>query len=225
MLLLVPTVREARSLFDGGAAPRCEVPEELRIGGRAVRAALVGFGPAAAGALAALALAGARPERAVLVGIGGTLDPARLPVGRLCAGTRVVFADLGVLRGGAWRGPAALGIEQAPARPPYGAVVEELELAAPPGSPDVLPGPLLTVARASGSLEEAEVRRTAWPDALVEDMESFAVALAASRLGVPLEVVRAVSNRAGEPDRARWDVEGALAALRGWLVARLARQP
>jgi futalosine hydrolase len=47
----------------------------------------------------------------------------------------------------------------------------------------------------------------------VEAMEGFAVLRAAERAGVPAVEVRAISNALGEPDRSRWDLDGALTAL------------
>ncbi len=219
MLLLVPTAREARALFDEGRSPRSEDPEGLEVGGRPVRAALCGFGPAAAGALSALALARERPRTCLLLGLVGTYDTRRLPVGALMAASTLSFVDLGVERGGAWLGPRELGIEQAPPAAGRVAITDELEAVPPPHAEGLVSGRLLTVARASGSPEEAEARREAAPGALGEDMEGFAVALAAARLGIACAMVRAASNLAGEPDRARWDVPGALGALRAWLLA------
>jgi hypothetical protein len=48
---------------------------------------------------------------------------------------------------------------------------------------------------------------------LVEAMEGFGVLRAAEQAGVPAVEVRAISNALGEEDRARWDIDGALAAL------------
>ena len=47
----------------------------------------------------------------------------------------------------------------------------------------------------------------------VEAMEGFGVLRAAARAGVPALELRAVSNAVGEPDRARWRIDDALAAL------------
>lgn len=219
MLLLVPTAREARALFDDARSPRAEDPEDLEVGGRPVRAALCGFGPAAAGALSALALARERPRGCLLLGLVGSYDTRRLPVGALMAATQVSFPDLGVQRGGVWLGPRELGLEQAPPAAGRVAITDELEAVPPPHAEGLVSGRLLTVARASGSPQEAAARRGAAPGALGEDMEGFAVALAASRLGIACSIVRAASNLAGDSDRARWDLQGALGALRAWLLA------
>jgi futalosine hydrolase len=44
-------------------------------------------------------------------------------------------------------------------------------------------------------------------------MEGFGVLRAAERAGVPAVELRAISNALGEPDRSRWDLDGALEAL------------
>ena len=43
-------------------------------------------------------------------------------------------------------------------------------------------------------------------------MEGFAVALACRLAGVPLLIVRGISNTAGDRDTIRWQIEAALAA-------------
>ena len=48
----------------------------------------------------------------------------------------------------------------------------------------------------------------------VESMEGFAVLRAAALAGVPAIEVRAVSNEIEEPDRARWRLDEAFAAVR-----------
>jgi len=47
----------------------------------------------------------------------------------------------------------------------------------------------------------------------VEAMEGFGVLRAAGLAGVPAVELRAVSNAAGEPDRAKWRIDDALVAL------------
>lgn len=227
MLVLIPTAREAKALLDPGLPPRGEEPQAAEVGGRPVRVALVGFGPAAAGALSALALARERPRRCLVLGVCGSYDTRLLPVGALASARHACLADLGVERDGGWQGPRALGLEQAPALPGRAAVSQWLDLPVWPGLEREPAAAFLTVSRASGCAEEAAQRVAAARERLdlpagavplAEDMESFAVALAASRLGVACHVVRAVSNEAGEPRRAAWDLAGALAALRAWLL-------
>jgi nucleoside phosphorylase len=56
----------------------------------------------------------------------------------------------------------------------------------------------------------------------VEAMEGFAVLRAAQVAGIPAVEVRAISNAIEEPDRGRWDIAGALAAITGVTPALVA---
>jgi futalosine hydrolase len=47
---------------------------------------------------------------------------------------------------------------------------------------------------------------------MAEDMEGFGVALACRLHGVPVDIVRGISNTVGDRDKARWRVETALEA-------------
>lgn len=75
-----------------------------------------------------------------------------------------------------------------------------------------LPGarvePIGTSARVGGS-----------SDCEVEAMEGYGVLRAAALAGVPAVEVRVISNAIGEPDRSRWAIDEALAALAGALPA------
>ncbi len=166
--------------------------------------AVCGFGLAEAGAGAAHAFAvhtAAAARGAVLVGAAGTYDADRHPVGSaLVAGS--VRCD-GIGAGG--RTPAELGF----------------------GAADVLPlaleGPeILSVAAASADAGAAAARAAGHPAAAAEEMEGYAVALAARRFGVPLAIVRGISNVAGDRDVARWRLREALAAAAGRLPELLA---
>jgi futalosine hydrolase len=118
-------------------------------------------------------------------------------------------ASTGVGRGSGreFLGPRELGIPQVPPDLWDRIALEPLVV------PGASAGPILTVAAASADAGEADARaRThgAW----AEDMESFSVALACRRLSVRALVLRGISNRAGDADRARWRIEGATEALR-----------
>ena len=58
------------------------------------------------------------------------------------------------------------------------------------------------------------MRRERFPDAVAEDMEGFAVAVACTLAGVPLRVVRGISNLVGDRDPKHWRIPAALAAAR-----------
>jgi futalosine hydrolase len=50
------------------------------------------------------------------------------------------------------------------------------------------------------------------PHADAEDMEGFGVAVGCYFGGMPLQIIRGISNRAGDRNKRNWDVEGALHA-------------
>ncbi len=209
-LLLVPTEVEARRLADLGGLPT----------GHAVRATC-GFGPVAAAARAAHLMATQRPSRVLLVGIAGTYDEIEAPVGTALDFGAVALHGVGVDEGLQFKGPPAIGFPQWPGTDPTTPRIEDrLELAGT-GLTRAIPGEvhpprplLLTTCAASGSVAQADVRRRLFPDALAEDMEGFGVALACALAGVPLRIVRGLSNRVGDRRPESWRIPAALAAAR-----------
>jgi futalosine hydrolase len=200
-LLLVPTQFERRAI-ETVVAPAL---------GRDDRLELCGFGPVAAAARTAELLALHRPERVVLAGIAGSLDDGLAP-GVACSFTRVAcfgvgvgarddFLPAGVLGWPQWQGDPHDG------SPPIGDVIECA--AGAPGPGDRL---LLTACAASARQDDVRARLRCFPDAVAEDMEGFAVAFACRLRGVPVAIVRGISNRAGDRDQSRWHSAAALQA-------------
>jgi futalosine hydrolase len=192
MLILVPTVLESELLFPGGA------PGPIVV---------CGFGLAAAGAGAAHAIASnpaAAADGVVLVGAAGTYDAARHPVGTAMVAGSIRCEGIGAGAGPGHTSAADLGFADS----------DVIELGAG--------GELLSVAAASGSAEEAAGRRLRHPNAAGEEMEGYAVAVAARLFGVGLTIVRGFSNPAGDRDHSRWQMTGALRSA-GDLVTEAVR--
>jgi len=186
------------------------------------RCELVGFGPVASAARASYLIGRRRPDRVVLAGIAGTYDPTRLDLGQAAVFSRVHLDGVGAGEGQAFQSAASLGFPQwhDPGNPDE-AIGDELELAGPDG----LPGhALVTCCAASGGAEDVGRRRHRYPGAVAEDMEGFAVACACHMGGVPLAVVRGISNLAGDRRVDRWQIDEALQAAWG-LVRRLDASP
>ena len=197
-LVLIPTELERQ-----GIAPR--------LTGTDCRVELCGFGMAAAAARAARLLADIRPGRVMLVGIGGAYD-ARLSVGTAWRFGRVGCYGIGAGSGDAFMSAEVLGWPHWPgdpgdASPVIGDVIP-CAAATDSRSADLL----LTVAAASGTAADAARRRLAFPDAVAEDMEGFAVGVACRLAGVPLTIVRGISNVAGDRDKAAWRLAEAVDA-------------
>jgi futalosine hydrolase len=198
--VLVPTALELERFRDqGGLAPGTALVE------------LSGFGPVAAAARTAALLASLRPRRVLLVGIAGTYDEERFPVGSARSFDAVAIDGIGVGEGAGFRGPRQVGFPQWPGEPDGSPIDDTLALAPPAGFDE---GLLLTACAASDSSAQARERRARHPRALAEDMEGFAVAFACALAYVPCAIVRGASNTVGDRDPRHWRVAAALADAR-----------
>jgi futalosine hydrolase len=154
--------------------------------------ALCGFGLAEAGARAAHAIAthAAAADGVILLGAAGTYDPRVHPVGSAIVAGSVRCHGIGA----EGRSPEALGF----------------------GAPELLPlagdGPeIVSVAEASSAEAAAAITRS-HPRAVAEEMEGYAVALAAIAFGVDLWIVRGISNVAGDRNVSGWALPEAIRA-------------
>jgi futalosine hydrolase len=201
-LVLVPTDFERRHVRAGlGPLPAAVAGVEL-----------CGFGPVAAAARTALLIARDRPDRVLLVGIAGGIDP-RLTPGTAHRFGAVACHGIGAGSEGAFVPAGGLGWPQWPGDDADGSPAIGDTIALGTAGADAGDGPLLlTVCAASGCAADVERRQRLFPAAGAEDMEGFGVALACRLHGVPCEIVRGISNVAGDRDHARWLTAEALAA-------------
>jgi nucleoside phosphorylase len=148
---------------------------------------LCGIGPVEAALATARRLADAKPTALLHIGIAGatTLKPPALVLG-----SESVYCDL---------------IDPNSQLPRIERVQPDTQLltAVRTTLPDAHVQPIATCAKVGGGSH-----------CDVEAMEGFGVLRAASLAGVPAVELRAVSNAPGEPDRSRWQIDAALAALR-----------
>ena len=163
----------------------------------------VGVGPIAAALGAARALDVDPPFTAcLLLGLAGTRDPVRVPVGAVVLANEVLDEAVGAGHGRHALALAELGLPAADRLP------QRLPTAVPlPGrvtDPPWTVGAVGTLAAASCDPADAAGWRARHPDVLVEEMEGYAVALACRQADVPLAVLRAVCNVAGDRDHRRW---------------------
>lgn len=213
-LILVPTERE-RTLI-GPAI-------DAAWGGRA-RVELCGFGPVVAAARTARLIAEHRPTQVLLVGIAGRYGDA-LAIGRAYAFERVACHGIGAGSGAAFLPAEAMGWKQWPgdAAAATTAIGDALAIGGgqlPAAAAPSRGGLLLSACAASAGDDDVRSRLALWPDAVAEDMEGFAVAAACRLAGVPLDIVRGISNTAGDRDHSHWQIEAACRAA-GDLAATL----
>jgi futalosine hydrolase len=154
--------------------------------GRDVETLVCGIGPVEAALATAAALAAARPDAVVQIGIAGAQT---LPNGSLALGSEAVYCD----------------IQDPQARiPRVERIAPDAQLLARArrALPDAHVLPIGTTAYVGGG-----------KDCEVEAMEGFAVLRAAGLAGVPAVELRAISNAVADRDRSTWTVDDALAAL------------
>ena len=201
---------------------------------RGCRVELCGFGPVAAAARAAQLLGEHKPERVLLVGIAGRLDD-RLAVGNAYRFDRVACYGIGAGSGGDFVSAATLGWQQWPgdagaASPQNGSqtggqIGDVISCAAGDRAGGEQTDLLLTVCAASANAEDVRLRRQVFREAVAEDMEGFAVALACRLRGVPFDIVRGISNSAGDRDKSHWQVAAALEAAGRLAIEIMAEAP
>jgi futalosine hydrolase len=175
---------------------------------------LCGFGPVVAAARTAGLIAEHRPDQVLLVGIAGRFTD-RLALGQAYAFERVACHGVGAGSGEAFVPAEAMGWPQWPGDGSDPATRIGDVLACTVGrlpAAAARAGLLLSACAASADDADVRSRLQLFPDAEAEDMEGFAVAAACRLAGVPLDIVRGISNTAGDRDTSRWRVDDACRA-------------
>jgi len=205
----------------------------IRAGGRGLALLVTGVGPLnAAYALGRAFGDGGRFQGVINVGIAGSYDLERLPVGEAAVASEEIFPDYGVQEESdvlheavglaQAKGPEGGVWERIPLYPRAAAEAMELTPDARESLEAAVQAPFLTSGLVSGSPAVAAGLAQRYC-ALVENMEGFALALGALRAGLPFLELRAVSNPCGSRDKESWDVRGACATLGRWGAALLGR--
>jgi futalosine hydrolase len=182
--------------------------------------AICGFGPIASGICTVRLLAKHSPHSVILVGIAGALNPSAK------IGTAEVFSNIGCYGIGAGGGSdfktaSELGWNQW-TEPESGQTFDDtIRLNDTANETNTLDSMLLTVCAASASPVDVIDRLRKFPNAVAEDMEAFSVAMACRMAGIPLTVIRGISNIAGDRNKANWHVADALEAATELTIAKL----
>ena len=218
-LILVPTEMERRGLaaiLAPATVQGCQM-------------ALCGFGPVAAAARTAQLLAEHAPERVLLVGIAGRIDE-RLTVGEAYRFERVACYGVGAGSGAGFVRAEMLGWQQWPGHADdhvdghaHGSNADPIGDVITCGGEGA--GLLVTACAASADAADVRLRTEAFPAAAAEDMEGFAVALACRLRGVAIDIVRGISNTAGDRDKARWQISPAVEAAGRLALQIMAEAP
>jgi futalosine hydrolase len=150
------------------------------------------------------------PDQVLMVGSAGAVPDRGLAVGGVAVASSEALAELGVCEGAGIGTTASVeGLCLAQQLPMDGALAQSLVDAAKANKKIAL-GPFLTVAGVSSTAEQARERAIRF-NAIAENMEGYALALAGRMFRVPVAEVRGMSNMAGDRDKSRWKLH--LAAL------------
>ena len=172
----------------------------------------IGFGPISAAARSGALIARYRPSRVLLIGIAGSFDIDQNPIGTACRFDQVLCDGIGVGMGDSFQTAANVGWKQFAADDAMPEVNDGIALVSTYDPSIPCAGPLLTVCSASASSDERDQRRQRYPGVSAEDMEGFSVAVACSLAGIPLQIIRGISNEVGERDKSHWEIDSALDA-------------
>ncbi|QJT09303.1 futalosine hydrolase [Oceanidesulfovibrio marinus] len=215
----------ALSLCEGaaGALPGPGTIERRTILGQETALLVTGVGPVNAALAAGAALASGTIAGVVLVGVAGTFDTSRAPIGSLALADSEIFPEYG-LRTPEGVDPRGLKFPQHAGK---GVEVWDTVALDPEGDaarigaelPQCTAGPSVTVAGVTACSQTRE-RIVAQYAPLTENMEGFPWALAAMRAAVPFIELRGVSNEVGS--RTGWNLQAALETLAA-AVPRLIR--
>lgn len=159
---------------------------------------VIGFGLLESAIGTADILRDAKIEHLTLVGIAGTFDPGRYPIGTAVEVNLAIVDGIGVGNhlDHTFQSGTELGWSTNAVVP-----ITDGEITA------------LSVAAASAGFQEADWRRKRFPTASIEDMETASVAGVCQRFSVSLRVIRGISNVVGDRNSDNWQIEKACQAV------------
>ena len=202
-LLLVPTHFEL-AMIDPVLLETCDV-------------AICGFGIATAGTRTAQLLAEFKPTRVTLIGIAGRIG-STLEIGQAYRFSEIACYGIGAGTGNNFQTASEMGWKHWQSVNPN---VQGLDRSISDvicvnevvkSSVRQASYQLLTVAAASIDIQDVQHKTNKFPHAVAEDMEGFAVAVACQFASIPLEVIRGISNHAGDRNKSNWFTREAMIA-------------
>jgi futalosine hydrolase len=200
-LLLVPTPAEAKFIRDSLG----DVISDWNL-------QICGFGPIAAAARTGVLIARHFPEQVLLLGIAGSYDLEKCPVGSATQFSDVACYGVGIGSGDRYASATDIGWVSFDGDLVDAKIGDVITLACGYHGNKKSSRLLLTSPTASADHDDRRRRIRAFPEALAEDMEGYAVAAACLTASVPLCIIRGISNQVGERDMEHWDMGGAMEA-------------
>ncbi|OYP28861.1 futalosine hydrolase [Rhodopirellula sp. MGV] len=175
----------------------------------------IGFGVIAAAIRTTELIQKRHPERIIVIGIAGLfpVDDPQHQVGTATWFDEVTIDGIGIGQGDDYQSAFELGWQWLDGDSRDGTTLRVMPGPDAHSDSQAAPRQLLTVCAASANPAEAALRKSRFPNSLGEDMESFSVALAANRAGIPIQILRGFSNPVGRRDKQEWQIENALTSV------------
>ena len=191
----------ARSVKDIGAIPQYVGTA----GNQRVRFGVIGIGIASAGLALGYLLSLETPEGIIIVGSAGALPGSGLGMGDVVVADSEILAELGVLVGAGIGDATLLGPPNIDQQIAFDQPLGDDLFTAAGQVGNAVHDKVLTAVGLSATQDQAVARAKRFK-AVAENMEGYAVALAGRNLGIMAAEVRGISNRAGDRNKADWDL-------------------
>jgi futalosine hydrolase len=179
------------------------------IGDHAVSLGVTGVGVAAACMTLGAFCGMAQPDSMVMVGSAGLLPDSELAVGDMVVAETEILSELGVVSGPGISYAHSMKLPGLMQEIPLDKSFSSLLLGCAMDIGKAIYGRTLTVAGVSANEGHARTRAGTF-NAVAENMEGYALALAGKRFGIPTAEIRGISNRAGDRDKSHWDFQNAI---------------
>ena len=150
-----------------------------------------------------------QPDFMVMVGSAGSLPESGLGTGDMVVAETEILAELGVVTGPGMGDADGMELPGVIQKIPMDQEASSLLLGHAMEKGKAAYGRSLTVVGVSADGKQARERARQF-QALAENMEGYALALAGHRFGCRTAEIRGISNEAGDRDKSRWNFEKAM---------------
>lgn len=220
LIIATATDKEMDAALGFAGAPAVKQGEdvEFELNGRKLLLAVTGVGLVNAALTAGRLLGRPDVEGVVAFGIAGAYNVGDFPLASICYAWQEVWPEYGLLDEDGGVDAKAIGFPQGhiDGQPVWNKVqlnpvndAEKMDLSLDEGWARASS---ISLSSVTGTADRAGWLETRYTGD-IENMEGFALALGARRMGIPFLEMRAISNLVGSRYAEDWDVKGALKAL------------
>jgi futalosine hydrolase len=221
ILVVAATKKEIKASFYNISLPSLKMgePAKITLWKRNITLLVCGIGPINAAIFTERVLVTKKIKGVINIGIAGSFDLKKIPVGSLTLVTKEIWPEYGLKTR---EGIDPKGLKYGLTKLKDGNIIfNEIHI---PTKENFLKMGLsfknnfytttsLTVAGVTGTLEEAEKLKKSY-NANIENMEGFAIAYVCLIHKIPFIEIRSISNLVGSRDTEKWNIKRALTSLK-----------